>query len=104
MDLTRRGLLGAGIAGTAWLAIQRSVAGQLGEPQDRIDRRAAVRRHNPVVRRLDPFSSLSIGNGGLLAAVAMMAAGWEGGPGRSAPGFPANGRWDVRHEGLIPWM
>ncbi len=39
-------------------------------------------------------------NGGLLSAVAMMAAGWEGGPEGSAPGFPKDGRWQVRHEGL----
>jgi hypothetical protein len=37
-------------------------------------------------------------NGGLLYAVAMMAAGWDGAPDRSAPGFPAD--WDVRWEGL----
>ncbi len=40
------------------------------------------------------------GNGGLLAAVAMMAAGWDGGPDRPAPGFPADGSWQVRWEGL----
>jgi hypothetical protein len=40
------------------------------------------------------------GNGGLLAATAMMAAGWDGGPERPAPGFPAN--WNVRFEGLLP--
>jgi hypothetical protein len=28
----------------------------------------------------------------------MMAAGWDGAPDRSAPGFPAD--WDVRWEGL----
>jgi hypothetical protein len=39
------------------------------------------------------------GNGGLLAAVALMAAGWDGGP--HTPGFPAKG-WQVRHEGLCP--
>ncbi len=39
-------------------------------------------------------------NGGLLAAVAMMAAGWEGAPQRPAPGFPADGNWQVRSEGL----
>ncbi len=38
------------------------------------------------------------GNGGLLAAVAMMAAGWRGGPNQPAPGFPSN--WTVRSEGL----
>jgi protein-glucosylgalactosylhydroxylysine glucosidase len=40
------------------------------------------------------------GNGGLLYAVAMMAAGWEGGPDRRAPGFPDDGSWVVRYEGL----
>jgi hypothetical protein len=40
------------------------------------------------------------GNGGLLAAVAMMAAGWDGAPDRHAPGFPADGSWTVRWEGL----
>ena len=40
------------------------------------------------------------GNGGLLYAVAMMAAGWDGAPDGTAPGFPADGSWTVRHEGL----
>jgi hypothetical protein len=40
------------------------------------------------------------GNGALLYAVAMMAAGWDGAPERAAPGFPADGRWVVRWEGL----
>jgi hypothetical protein len=42
------------------------------------------------------------GNGGLLTAVAMMAAGWDGAPKRNAPGFPDNGQWVVRWEGLLP--
>jgi len=40
------------------------------------------------------------GNGGLLTAVAMMAAGWDGAPDAPAPGFPRDGRWKVRWEGL----
>jgi hypothetical protein len=40
------------------------------------------------------------GNGGLLYAVAMMAAGWDGGPEKPAPGFPGDGSWVVRCEGL----
>jgi hypothetical protein len=40
------------------------------------------------------------GNGGLLYAVAMMAAGWDGAPAGNAPGFPRDGRWRVRWEGL----
>lgn len=39
------------------------------------------------------------GNGGLLTAVAMMCAGWDGSEGRN-PGFPKD--WDVRWEGLKP--
>jgi hypothetical protein len=39
------------------------------------------------------------GNGGLLYAVAMMAAGWDGAPKRHAPGFPERG-WIVRTEGF----
>lgn len=42
------------------------------------------------------------GNGGLLYAVAMMAAGWDGAPAGDAPGFPKDGRWVVRWEGLRP--
>jgi hypothetical protein len=41
------------------------------------------------------------GNGGLLAAVTLMAAGWEGAPQAHAPGFPAKS-WTVRWEGLVP--
>ena len=40
------------------------------------------------------------GNGGLLAAVAMMAAGWDDAPDRPAPGFPADDSWRVRWENL----
>ena len=41
-------------------------------------------------------------NGGLLYAVAMMAAGWDGAPKGNAPGFPGDGRWSVRWENLSP--
>ncbi len=40
------------------------------------------------------------GNGGLLYAVAMMAAGWDGAPAHHAPGFPNDGNWVVKWEGL----
>ncbi len=42
------------------------------------------------------------GNGGLLTAVAMMAGGWDGAPEKHAPGFPDDGQWTVRWEGLRP--
>jgi hypothetical protein len=40
------------------------------------------------------------GNGGLLYAVALMAAGWKNAPKIGAPGFPADGSWTVRYEGF----
>lgn len=40
------------------------------------------------------------GNGSLLDAVAMMCAGWDGCPDIKNPGFPQNGKWNVRWEGL----
>jgi hypothetical protein len=40
------------------------------------------------------------GNGSLLYAVAMMAAGWDGAPAGPAPGFPSDGQWTVRWENL----
>jgi hypothetical protein len=39
-------------------------------------------------------------NGSLLLAVALMAAGWDG-EATPAPGFPNDGRWRVRSEGLL---
>lgn len=39
------------------------------------------------------------GNGGLLTAVAMMCAGWDGSTGKN-PGFPDD--WDIKWEGLLP--
>lgn len=39
------------------------------------------------------------GNGSLLDAVAMMCAGWDGSEGVN-PGFPKDGKWNVRWEGL----
>lgn len=41
------------------------------------------------------------GNGGLLTAVALMCAGWDGCK-TTNPGFPKNGKWKVKWEGLQP--
>ena len=40
------------------------------------------------------------GNGSLLDAVAMMCAGWDGCSAVRNPGFPSDGTWNVRWEGL----
>lgn len=41
------------------------------------------------------------GNGGILAAVALMCAGYDGSK-ISNPGFPKDGTWKVRWENLSP--
>jgi hypothetical protein len=40
------------------------------------------------------------GNGALLLAVGMMAAGWDGSGDKPAPGFPDDGSWKVSVEGI----
>jgi hypothetical protein len=40
------------------------------------------------------------GNGALLTAIAMMCAGWDGCTQPNNPGFPQDGTWNVRWEGL----
>ena len=40
-------------------------------------------------------------NGALLAAVALMAAGWDGAE-TETPGFPEDGSWVVRYENINP--
>ena len=80
-------------------------AARLGEPARAVD---ALLLDTPKnVYRLNGHNhqrpGLTIylpGNGGLLYAVAMMAAGWDGGPDKPAPGFPDDGSWVVRYEGL----
>ena len=55
-----------------------------------------VSGHNYQDQRLRLYMP---GNGGLLTAVAMMCAGWDG-CNTSTPGFPKD--WDVKWEGLLP--
>ncbi len=81
-------------------------AARVGEPRKAIDvllktdgpnNRYTANGHNPQRGDLPVYLP---GNGALLAAVAMMAAGWDGAPAGNAPGFPSDGTWVVRHEGL----
>ena len=84
-----------------WIAM---AAARVGEPQLAVD--ALLK---PVVKNLYDERGICLGgpppgylpgNGGLLYAVAMMAAGWDGAPDRPAPGFPKDGSWTVKWEGL----
>ena len=80
-------------------------AARLGNPETAVDlllkpvskNRYLKNGHNWQSDRLPIYLP---GNGGLLSAVAMMAAGWDGAPDRLNPGFPNDGRWRVRCEGL----
>jgi hypothetical protein len=80
-----------------WMAM---AAARVGEPRLAVD---ALLKNSPKnsydVRGLNGGWYLP-GNGGLLYAVAMMAAGWDGAPDRNAPGFPDDGSWVVKWEGL----
>lgn len=53
----------------------------------------------PLLRRDLPL--YLPGNGTLLTAIAMMCAGYRG-CARETPGFPQDGTWNVRWEGLMP--
>jgi hypothetical protein len=84
--------------------VMAMAAARLGEPEKAIDalfietqkNRYLANGHNYQSARLPLYLP---GNGGLLTAVAMMAAGWDGCE-RSTPGFPDNGKWNIRWEGL----
>lgn len=79
---------------------------RLGEPERALEVLLAERRTNTYLPNGHNFQDARLrcylpGNGGLLTAVAMMCAGWDG-CGRRNPGFPDDGNWDVRWEGLRP--
>ena len=80
-------------------------AARLGKPREAIDALLLdtpknVYRVNGHNHQRPGLTIYLPGNGGLLYAVALMAAGWDGGPSRPAPGFPDDGSWSVRFEGL----
>ena len=79
-------------------------AARLGEPERAVDALLMNKRTNTYLPNGHNYQDNRLrcylpGNGGLLTAVAMMCAGWDGSTGKN-PGFPAD--WDVRWEGLLP--
>jgi hypothetical protein len=82
-------------------------AARLGRPEDAVSLLLMDRPknsylangHNPQRPRGDLPLYLP-GNGALLLAVSMMAAGWDGAPKVKNPGFPRG--WEVEAEGLSP--
>lgn len=80
-----------------WMAM---AAARTGHPQTAVD--ALLKdspKNNYSIEGINGGWYLP-GNGGLLYAIAMMAAGWDGAPERPAPGFPDDGTWVVKWEGL----
>jgi hypothetical protein len=81
-------------------------AARLGEPEKAIDLLLTSSDHfsfdDAGLATGGPYPYFP-SNGGLLYAVAMMTAGWDGSPGgKTAPGFPQGSQWVVRSEGLSP--
>ena len=79
-------------------------AARLGEPQKAVDALLMPETKNTYLLNGHNYQSSRLrlylpGNGGLLTAVAMMCAGWDGCD-TPNPGFPADGTWNVRWEGL----
>ncbi len=82
-------------------------AARVGEPELAIEALLMTASKNRYLNNGHNFQRDGLplylpGNGALLAAVAMMAAGWDGASDLPAPGFPHNGRWLVRWESLQP--
>lgn len=85
-------------------------AARLGEPATAVaivtnDSKAAHFMKSGHVRRpKEPNGCVTYlpVNSSLLTAVGLMAAGWDGAPKVEAPGFPQDGTWTVRVEGLNP--
>jgi hypothetical protein len=82
-------------------------AARLGAPKEAVD--VLLKTDGPnngyTAAGHNPNTNLPVylpGNGALLAAVAMMAGGWDGAPRQAAPGFPQDGGWKVRAEGFKP--
>ena len=78
-------------------------AARLGRPKDAVDALLLDVPTNVVLA--NGFNNAGStpylpGTGGILWAGAMMAAGWDGCPDKHAPGFPDDGSWVVKWEGL----
>ncbi len=81
-------------------------AARMGEPEKAVGALLMEKRTNTYLVNGHNYQDGRLrvylpGNGGLLTAVAMMCAGWDGCTEKN-PGFPKDGTWDVRWENLQP--
>ena len=79
-------------------------AARLGEPENAVSALLMDKRTNTYLPNGHNYQDGRLrcylpGNGGLLTAIALMCAGWDGCTERN-PGFPKNGLWNVQWEGL----
>jgi hypothetical protein len=79
-------------------------AARLGEPEAAVDillRDGPNNRYlaNGHVPQRGNIAAYLPANGALLSAAALMAAGWDGSR-EDLPGFPKDGKWQIRYEGL----
>lgn len=79
---------------------------RLGEPEKALDAILMNQRTNTYLPDGHNYQDARLrcylpGNGGLLTAVALMCAGWDGCTVKN-PGFPDDGTWNVRWEGIKP--
>src|SRR5258708_4626760 len=82
-------------------------AARLGEPQTAIDILLSERSNNYYTAnghcpQRGDLALYMPANSALLAAVALMAGGWDGSA-QPAPGFPRNDQWSVRVESIHPF-
>ena len=81
-------------------------AARLGQPETALNALLIDTQKNTYLKNGHNFQTadrLRIylpGNGALLTAIAMMCAGWDGCAIPNNPGFPQDGQWNVRWEGL----
>ena len=81
-------------------------AARLNEPEKAVEALLMKKRTNTYLLNGHNYQDGRLrvylpGNGGLLTAVAMMCAGWDGNE-IETPGFPKDGTWNVVWEDLLP--
>lgn len=79
---------------------------RLGEPQLALEFLLKDVQKNTYLKNGHNYQSERLriylpGNGGFLTTIAMMCAGWDGCTEKN-PGFPKDGKWDVKWENLSP--
>ena len=83
-------------------------AARMGEPENAVGALLMHQQKNTYLVSGHNYQDARLrlylpGNGGLLMAVAMMCAGWDGSI-HPNPGFPQDGNWNVKWEGLKPLL